>query len=144
LKNEGLQNFFFFFFSYFILHTFQHFLYRYRIGRVAAQERLMRLHKTQNRCRMTAQFFANLREGIPLFVQTSRNNTTAIGEERRTHTGTQTTTAHGRGTTQEVREAGIIYQHNKLIFERSTEIGERQKYKKVEVSASEQSDAAYR
>jgi hypothetical protein len=43
---------------------------------------------------------------------------------------------HPKG--MKVREAGIIYQHNKLIFERSREIGERQKYKKVEVSASEQ------
>jgi hypothetical protein len=79
-----------------------------------------------------------------LFVQTRRNNTTAIREERRTHTRTQTTTAHRRGATQKVREARIIYQHSGLIFERSTEIGERQKYKKVEVSASEQWDAAYR
>ena len=93
---------------------------------------------------MAAQFLANFRERIPLFVQTRRNNTAAIRQKRSAHPRPQTTAAHGRGTTQEVREAGIIYQHNKLIFERSTEIGERQKYKKVEVSASEQSDAAYR
>jgi hypothetical protein len=62
------------------LHTFQHFFNGGRIGGVAVQQRLMRLHQPQNGGRMAAQFLANFREGIPLFVQTSGNNTTAIGE----------------------------------------------------------------